>query len=199
MYIIGLNSDVLCVKKFNIFNSNKIDFCVINSDFLYQCLLRLKIFNQIDVNHKKLNILFSEVSRTLIVKMCVVVPFILILRGLLVHNNGPNLFFYPVNDAIKNNFIECLVNCRKVRECCYILYSYDGYIVNSKFYKNKIILNNSFVNKKLCNFLSIYTTFHDLNLKIEKCSGNFLLIYEISKISGFIQNILNIHSVSKFL
>ena len=194
MYIISDHSSIKSIHDFY-FNCKKMKsakYNIISFEHLQHCFQTIGLEYPISVNYKKINILLSEVAKKLYSQININEPFVFILRANIVQNNGPNVYFFPMNQELLYHFTSSLIKSRKVREVACILYSYDGYVVSSKHYKNKLILDSEFVrdgytdtNMYLSSILS------SLNIKITNTSGDYLLDIVNSHPMKYIEKVLN--------
>ena len=182
MYIIGSQNNINNIKLYNQINNN-IKFIVIDYFFIEKILSNNRLFQSIEVNYKKINIVMYEISKSIILYLGIKSPFILILDAIIIHNKGQKLFIFPVSKNKIDNISILFSNLRKIREICNIMYSKDGYIVNNNIYKNKLIIKkNSFIynnkhNQEIEDIQNIKIILTYFNYFINKYVGIYMINY----------------------
>ena len=196
MYIIGSDYNISNIKKYNRFDNETVNFLHIDALTIQKTLNYLKLSQFLNVNYKKVNIIMYEIVSRIVLSTKITSCFLIVINGVIIHNNGQNLILYPLSSSYYFNLKKILKNTRKLREVTCIIYSVDSYSLISKIYKNKIIVQKNNIIDKVGNLYSVTTDstrflLTSNNLFINNYSGEFLLNYENSKCCLLVQKIID--------
>ena len=196
MYIIGSDYNISNIKKYNRFDNETVNFLHIDALTIQKTLNYLKLSQFLNVNYKKVNIIMYEIVSRIVLSTKITSCFLIVINGVIIHNNGQNLILYPLSSSYYFDLKKILKNTRKLREVTCIIYSVDSYSLISKIYKNKIIVQKNNIIDKVGNLYSVTTDstrflLTSNNLFINNYSGEFLLNYENSKCCLLVQKIID--------